>query len=215
MTKIVLVEKTGNKKDLNAKDLARKDLYKKCGFRKTEGFEMRHSFKVEAVGNSPLHKVEVWARDTGRANTENKYDLPPPIDTELYFGTMAIVGVDCDGELVDLDKSAWEKVYEKLFGGFDDLDEEDEEEEEDELEHIPKELKTKVGGYMKDGFVVDADESDDDEEEGEGFGEEDFDDDEEESAEEDSDDEDDDLDMLSDVGSELQEEDYLCSDDEQ
>ena len=67
---------------------------------------------------------------------------------------------------------------------------------------------------MKDGFVVDADESDD-EEGGEGFGEEDFDDDEEESAEEDSDDEDDDLDMLSDVGSELQEEDYLCSDDEQ
>lgn len=210
MTKIVLVEKNGERKDLNAKDLSRKDLYKKCGFRKSEGFEMRHSWKVEAVGSIPLYKVEVWARNTGRANTENKYDLPPPIDTELYFGKIVIVGVDSEGELIDLDKSAWEKVYEQLFGGFDDLDD-DEEDEEDELENIPQELKTKVGGYMKDGFVVDADESDND---GEGFGEEDLDDDDDdESSEEDS--EDDELDMLSDVGSELQEEDYLCSDDEQ
>ena len=214
MTKIVLVEKTGNKKTLNAKDLARKDLYKKCGFRKTEGFALRHSWKVEAVGSSPLHTVEVWARDTGRANTENKYDLPPPIDTDLYFGTMAVVGVDCDGELIDLDKESWEKVYEQLFGGFDDLDDDDDD-EEDELEHIPKELKTKVGGYMKDGFVVDADEES--EEEGEGFGGDD--DDDEESAEEDDEDDDEDEDEdddyeLSDVGSELQEEDYMYSDDE-
>ena len=93
MTKIVLVEKTGNKKDLNAKDLARKDLYKKCGFRKTKDLKCDILLKLKH-GNSPLHKVEVWSRDTGRANTENKYDLPPPIDTELYFGTMAIVGVD-------------------------------------------------------------------------------------------------------------------------
>ena len=145
MTKIVLVEKNGNKKTLNAKDLVRKDLYKKCGFRKTKGFSLRHSWKVEAVGSGPLHKVEVWARDTGRANTENKYELPPPIDTDLYFGTMAVVGVDSNGDFVDLDKESWEKVYEQLFGGFDDLDEDDDD-EEDELEHITKELKTKVGG---------------------------------------------------------------------
>ena len=213
MTKIVLVEKTGNKKDLNAKDLSREILYKKCGFRKADGFEKRHSFEVKHEG---IHSVEVWSRDSGRANTENKYDLPPPIDTALYFGTIAIVGVDEIDELTDLDKATWEKIYEKLFGGFDDIGDEDEDDdEEDELEHIPKELKTKVGGYMKDGFVVDANDSDD-EEEGEGFGSEAFDDDDEESAEEDSDEDDsDDEDMLSELGSELAEEDYLYSDDEQ
>ena len=208
MTKIVLVEKTGVKKDLNAKGLTRDAIYKKCGFRKSEDFEKRHSWEVKSNG---VHSVEVWSRDTGRANTENKYDLPPPIDTALYFGTIAIVGADAEGELVDMAVDQWNKIYEQLFGGFEDIGDEDDEDDEDELEHIPKELKTKVGGYMKDGFVVDADEDSD--EEGEGYGESDDDDDgsDEESEEEDDDDDD----LMSDVGSELQEEEYLFSEDEQ
>ena len=107
MTKIVLVEKTGNKKDLNAKDLSREILYKKCGFRKAEGFEKRHTFEVKHDG---VHSVEVWSRDSGRANTENKYDLPPPIDTNYILERIAIVGVDEIDELTDLDKATWEKV---------------------------------------------------------------------------------------------------------
>ena len=46
-----------------------------------------------------------------------------------------------------------------MFGGFEDLTKE--EDEEDELEDISKELKTKKGGYLKDGFVVDSDEEND------------------------------------------------------
>lgn len=208
MTKIVLVEKTGVKKDLNAKGLTRDAIYKKCGFRKSEDFEKRHSWEVKSNG---VHSVEVWSRDTGRANTENKYDLPPPIDTALYFGTIAIVGADAEGELVDMTVDQWNKIYEQLFGGFEDIGDEDDEDDEDELEHIPKELKTKVGGYMKDGFVVDADEDSD--EEGEGYGESDDDDDDSDEESEEEDDDDDDL--MSDVGSELQEEEYLFSEDEQ
>lgn len=208
MTKIVLVEKTGVKKDLNAKGLTRDAIYKKCGFRKSEDFEKRHSWEVKSNG---VHSVEVWSRDTGRANTENKYDLPPPIDTALYFGTIAIVGADAEGELVDMTVDQWNKIYEQLFGGFEDIGDDDDEDDEDELEHIPKELKTKVGGYMKDGFVVDADEDSD--EEGEGYGESDDDDDDSDEESEEEDDDDDDL--MSDVGSELQEEEYLFSEDEQ
>ena len=208
MTKIVLVEKTGVKKDLNAKGLTRDAIYKKCGFRKSEDFEKRHTWEVKSNG---VHSVEVWSRDTGRANTENKYDLPPPIDTALYFGTIAIVGADAEGELVDMTVDQWNKIYEQLFGGFEDIGDEDDEDDEDELEHITKELKTKVGGYMKDGFVVDADEDSD--EEGEGYGE--SDDDDEDSDEESEEEDDDDDDLMSDVGSELQEEEYLFSEDEQ
>ena len=36
-----------------------------------------------------------------------------------------------DKEVCDFDKETWLKVYEKLFGGFDDLCEEEEESEED------------------------------------------------------------------------------------
>ena len=50
----------------------------------------------------------------------------------------------------------WEKFYEDLFGGFENLADtaKEDEEEEDELENIPAEMKTKTG-YLKDGFVVD------------------------------------------------------------
>ena len=50
-------------------------------------------------------------------------------------------------------------MYEKLFGGFEDLTTTalEDENEEDELEKVPKDKKTKHG-YLKDGFVVDSDE---------------------------------------------------------
>jgi hypothetical protein len=32
----------------------------------------------------------------------------------------------------------------------------EDDEEEDELKNIPKNMKTKKGGYLKDGFVVDS-----------------------------------------------------------
>ena len=47
----------------------------------------------------------------------------------------------------------WNKIYEKLFGGFEDLASTaaEDEAEEDELANVPKELKTKQG-YLKDGI---------------------------------------------------------------
>ena len=54
-------------------------------------------------------------------------------------------------EIVDLDVETWNKVYEKLFGGFEDLNSESD--SEDELDEVPDDMKTK-DGYLKDGFVV-------------------------------------------------------------
>lgn len=45
-------------------------------------------------------------------------------------------------------------MYEKLFGGFEDLTRNDTTDDEDEMKHIPKEKQTK-SGYLKDEFVVD------------------------------------------------------------
>ena len=49
-------------------------------------------------------------------------------------------------------------MYEKLFGGFEDLTStaKEDENEIDELENIPSNLKTK-SGYLKDGFIVEDD----------------------------------------------------------
>ena len=55
----------------------------------------------------------------------------------------------------DLTIEEWEKAYEKLYGGFENLDVmiKDDENEEDELDDISDSEKTK-SGYLKDGFVV-------------------------------------------------------------
>ena len=100
-------------------------------------------------------------KKNGRANNENKYDFPPPIDNSLFFGTCCIVAKKL-GKMENLTLELWEKIYEKLFGGFEDLSSSalEDEEEKDELEFVAKEHKTKQG-YLKDGFVVDSDAEED------------------------------------------------------
>ena len=53
----------------------------------------------------------------------------------------------------------WEKFYEKLFGGFEDLNEEDSYSDEEE---IPEHLKTKQGYSKEGGFIVSDDDEDED-----------------------------------------------------
>ena len=110
-------------------------------------------------------------------------------------------------DFCDLSDETWKKIYEHLFGGFEDIDDPDSEAEysEDELDSVPAEKKTK-NGYLKDGFVVDADEESDDDLESE----EDEEYDDEEEAEDDLDSEaEDDISG----GSELEEEEYYYSDE--
>tara|TARA_A100001011_G_scaffold370272_1_gene426403 strand:+ start:274 stop:852 length:579 start_codon:yes stop_codon:yes gene_type:complete len=165
MTSIIIVDKGTSIKATKAKGLTRDTLYKKCGFRKADGFERRNKFTIKKFD---VDSVEVWARDTGKAGTENKYELPPPIDQTLYFGNIAIAAFDSDDEFIDLTEDTWKKVYEHLFGGFEDIDNPESEADfsEDELESVPAEQKTKHG-YLKDGFVVDAIETDEEEDESE------------------------------------------------
>ena len=204
MTSLVIIDKSGSLKEQRVKDLTRDIAYKKCGFRKADGFDLRNAWLVK---DKEVHIVELWSRDSGKSGTENKYDLPPPIDKPLYFGNMAALGVNDKGELVDLTVSTWKRVYEKLFGGFEDLgDEDSEEESDDELDDVPDDQKTK-NGYLKDGFVVDQDDEDSEEES--------YESEEEESAESESDDEEEeDEEMEFDDGSELVEEEYYYSDDD-
>jgi hypothetical protein len=156
MVDIVLVEKTGELKGSKFID-GKDELYKKCKFKKSDGFEHRHKWIVKnnKKDKYSFTEVSLYARDNGKANTENKYDFPPPIDNILYFGCIALVAKNDKDDYVDLSLEEWNNFYEDLFGGFENLADtaKEDDNEIDELENIPAEMKTKTG-YLKDDFVV-------------------------------------------------------------
>jgi hypothetical protein len=202
---ILIVDKGGSIKPLTVKDYKVDELYKKCGFKKPDGLELRTEWAVKM--ESQKYIVQLYAKLDGKANMENKYDFPPPVDNQLYFGSCALVGLDANTRNpVSLTVELWEKIYEKLFGGFENLavtcTEDDN--EEDELENIPKHMKTKHGGYLKDGFVVDS--SDQEEDNISGSSEEDGSDSQTNTSENEN--VEDTENSLEDIGSELSEEEY-------
>ena len=163
---IIIVDKGCSLKTLTVKDYNVEELYKKCGFKKSEGFNLQVEWPVKVDGQKYL--VQMYGKLDGKANMENKYDFPPPVDKKLYFGACALVGMIRDDTNnrthINLSIELWNKIYEKLFGGFEDLTTTcaEDEDEEDELENIPKHMKTKKGGYLKDGFVVDSSDAEED-----------------------------------------------------
>ena len=201
----ILIDKAGDLKEVKINDM--ENLYKTCKLKKPDNFDLRHTWKVKIKGEK--YKIKLYAKDDGRANSENKYDLPPPIDNDLFFGSMLVIGNNNDDEIIDMSVELWEQIYEKLFGGFENLKDtaKEDEEEEDELENVPDSMKTKEG-YLKDGFIV---ENEDDELDYEA---EDDDEDDEEDDEDDEDEDDEEDDDEEDCGSELAFEDYVYSDED-
>ena len=174
MVKIILISKDASINEKSIKNFDLNSLHVKCSVKK-DNFEKRHTWKVK---NS---YYSVYAKEGGRHSSENKYDLPPPVDEQLYFNTMALLKhtdeTVTNDNVVDLTKEDWNKTYEHLFGGFENLDGTSDEMSVDEEEESLLESEKTKEGYKKDGFVVDDDDEDD----------EDYD------PEEDEDEEDDDL----------------------
>jgi len=206
---IIIVERLGSLKILSIKDFKQEELYKKCGFKKAEDFNKQTEWNIKYDGKK--YCIQVFAKADGRANSENKYDFPPPIDTKLFYGTCAILAQvkkdDGSNAYSNLTLPLWNKIYEKLFGGFEDLatTAKEDEEEEDELANVPKEKKTKQG-YLKDGFVVDSSDT----EENSSSDSESYDDDDDDNdndADDEISDKSDDM-IIDDIGSELSEESY-------
>ena len=155
MPTILIVEKTGSIKELNVKNYAEEEFYKKAGFKTSDGFKLITSWDVKI--DETKYFISVYGKTAGRAGQENKYEFPPPIDTTLFFGNCVLVNqLECE-PVSNLKKSDWDKIYDHLYGGFEDIDDDDSElsKDNDSEEHLPR---TKTG-YVKDGFIVDDDAS--------------------------------------------------------
>lgn len=161
MVKIIIIEKNGSIQETDLKSYDDNELYKKAGLKSVKDFQLQTEWGAEIDGK--VYSVSVFGKTKGRAGHENKYEFPPPIDNVLLFGSCILVN-KVNGKVNDLSKNEWLKIYEHLYGGFEDLDDEDSEYSEDELDDdIPR---TKEG-YIKDDFIVDDEEDDFDSDESE------------------------------------------------
>lgn len=196
MINFVLIRKNSDIEEKTIRSFNISQFWKKCGFSNDTDFTCIHTFDMTD------YMVSLYTKTNGKSNMINKYELPPPVDKDLYYGSIGvIVHKDFDEKqepigIIKYTKQMWLKDYETLMGGFEDADVDDnddcvdsvDEELRKEEESIPDSMKTKEG-YVKDNFVVD---------------------DVEEIEEEDDDEEDDDEeDEYSYSDSELEEEDYI------
>ena len=121
-----------------------------------EVFKREGSGKIERHCDWELENQEVisifgWKK--GKAGNENKNDLPPPEDVDIFYGDVLVVKSK-SGVLVDLSLSTYNKFYEMACGDFEDLD------SDESLESI--------GEYdLDDSFIASSDDDDFVEEDGE------------------------------------------------
>lgn len=181
-TTIVIISKTGTLSEVSVEPPSSETtleeltvlLSKKCGYRNPDGFSCYHTYKYKnkkkfsfsnetGTGTTDEHipkyiYVDVWAKTDGRAGNENKYEMPPPVDEIIFYGNIALVARVDKEHAVNLTVDIWNVIYERLFGGFEDLATTavEDENEIDELDLVPAYHKT-LNGYLKDGFVVDDD----------------------------------------------------------
>jgi hypothetical protein len=156
---ILIIEKTGTVKETTIKSFDESDLYKKAGFKSADGFKCHTTWDIEEL-DGISYSISVYGKTNGRANQENKYEFPPPIDNTLFFGSCIIINKNAEIP-TSITSKEWDKIYDHLYGGFEDLGEEDSEEEESDDDDV---VKTKTG-YAKDGFVVDDDVVDEEDDE--------------------------------------------------
>ena len=121
-------------------------LYKRCGFKTQTGFGFITKWDT-ARGTY----IELYAKNKGKGNTENKYEFPPPVASDLFYGKCLLLQRQENGTLVHLSIDDWEKINDTLIGGTESLGSESEEEESvDEVDS----KATYSHGYLVDDFVV-------------------------------------------------------------
>ena len=138
---IITINKMGELGEYNSKNVTKLNLYKICNYRNDNNFELLCSWNDE---------YELYGKKVGRSGNENMYEFPPPIDKELYFGTLCIIKKNDTLENQFTIKE-WKHFYNKQMGGFEDL----ELNEENSVDSVYTDEEYTEEGYIKDGFVTD------------------------------------------------------------
>jgi DNA-directed RNA polymerase subunit M/transcription elongation factor TFIIS len=116
------------------------------------------------------YKLTIFGYKEGRAGTENKHELPPPLENQICFGDMILIASKKSTSWtkpVTFTTEQYEKFYNKAFGGFDDIDSEDSEsdEEDEEAEDLDYEEEKEEEAEVEEEEEKDEEEDEEEEEE--------------------------------------------------
>ena len=171
MKKVIIIKKTGEIKSKKIKDITKvsniniknDSVLTLFNSNIKKSIKFKNNFKRYCDWELDDSLVSIFGCKKGRAGSENKYDLPPPEDNDLYFGEILIVQSKND-LIIDMSIPDFENFIELSFGGFDDLGSNDTEEEYD------PELDRYESDFVVDDNTIEYDENynpneDEDEEE--------------------------------------------------
>ena len=95
--------------------------------------------------NNNICKLNIWKYKNyelilygckeGNAGKENKFDLPPPVDCELYFDDLYIVKFNDKNIIQDFTINEFNEFYNECFGGFENIEDTESSEEIELSEH--------------------------------------------------------------------------------
>ncbi len=119
MIKVVVLDRLGRKQEASLENKPFYPQIKKILKNKGAG-------KVRKLGSWSYNtnKIKLYGWETGKAGEENKHEIPPPYDTHLFFGDLA-VGKWSGNRLVDFTQEEYDIFFEEMYGGFEDLTETD------------------------------------------------------------------------------------------
>lgn len=98
MNTALLIEKDENLKITNIKDINK--LYYVCNYRNDNNFELLYTWKNLNVN------YELWGKKKTKGAIKNIYQLPYPIDKEIYYGTLCVIK-KIDNEIVNITLDDW------------------------------------------------------------------------------------------------------------
>lgn len=93
----------------------------------------RRAQNPEQIGKwekSDIH-ILMYGYTKGKDSTENKHELPPPYNDTKYYSDIAIVCVDIEGKMKNMNHDIWSRFVASIMGEDSDLDKSDVESEFD------------------------------------------------------------------------------------
>jgi hypothetical protein len=111
MFDILIIDKS--KKTSFMKVMNIENLYKKIGLKSEEGF-LKHCEWNISISNYPQLYINFYGKKIGKANNENKFNFPPPLDKEIFFGKCILVAYTKNNkevQYISLNEELWNNIY--------------------------------------------------------------------------------------------------------